>query len=571
MRFAGRVVLGTILVLLFAILTLVWVSQRGLRGDLQREIAHALLAEARLVARVLPADPGEWARAVTDYAAATGHRVTLISRDGRVVAESALRPESSERLESHAERPEVVAALRDGQGVAIRTSASIGRAMLYVAVPGSPGGPAVVRVAATLDQVDAAAREAGAVVLWAALVALLVGSVLALIAARSVARPLTAISTAARAIAAGQTPRFPRSRVPEIDALVQSLRRMHQQLGDRFDLLRREQAESAALVESMVGGVLAADARGRIVTANAAARAALGYSAEAALPDLQTLFRAKSARECVDQVLAGESVRGREVDLDGRVFLLSGQPLPHGGAVLVLHDLTELRRLEAVRRDFVANVSHELKTPLTSISGYAETLLHETPGDGTTRRFLETIVSNAARMQRLVDDLLDLSKIESGRWQPEPTEVDVKLAVEEAWAGVSPRRAGRSIQFGVRIEPGAELLRADPVALRQVLTNLLDNAIRYTPDGGRIEVRAGKGRDGIAVSVRDNGQGIPRDHLPRVFERFYRVDPSRSREEGGTGLGLAMVKHLVEAHGGRVGAESERGEGTVITAVFPGA
>ncbi|MGH7586074.1 MAG: hypothetical protein ACREMH_07490, partial [Gemmatimonadales bacterium] len=165
MRFAGRVVLGTILVLLFAILTLVWVSQRGLRGDVEREIAHALLAEARLVARVLPADPAEWSRAAADYAAATGHRVTLISREGRVVAESALRPESSERMESHAERPEVVAALRDGQGIAIRTSASIDRAMLYVAVPGGPGGPAVVRVAAPLDQVDAAARGAGAVVL----------------------------------------------------------------------------------------------------------------------------------------------------------------------------------------------------------------------------------------------------------------------------------------------------------------------------------------------------------------------------------------------------------------------
>ena len=432
MRIAGRVVLGTILVLLLAILTLVWVSQHGLRADLEREIARSLLAEARLVARVLPADPAAWPRAATDYAAATGHRITLISRDGRVVAESALQPESSERLESHAERPEVVAALREGHGVAIRTSASLGQALLYVAVPGGPG---VVRVAAALGEVEAAVRSAQAAVLWAALLALLVGSVLALIAARSIARPLIAISTAARAIAAGQTPRFPRSRISEIDSLVQGLRRMHQQLGERFEDLRREQAESAALVESMVGGVLAADARGRIVTANAAARAALGYTTDALLPDLQTLFRAKTARECVDRMLAGESIRGREVELDGRVFLLSGQPLPHGGAVLVLHDLTELRRLEAVRRDFVANVSHELKTPLTSISGYAETLLAETPGDGTTRRFLETIVSNAHRMQRLVDDLLDLSRVESGRWQPEPTEVDVKLAAEEAWRG----------------------------------------------------------------------------------------------------------------------------------------
>jgi two-component system phosphate regulon sensor histidine kinase PhoR len=565
-RFAGRLVLGTILVLLFAILTLVWVTQRGLRADLEREIARSLENEARLVAEVLPADSSAWQEAAGRHAATSGHRITLIGRDGRVVAETGLPAGSREHLENHANRPEVAAALTGGVGTDVRTSASVGRPLLYVAVPGGPG---VVRVATSLAQVDDAVRRAQRVVLSAALLALLVGSALALLAARSVAGPLTGISAAAHAIASGQPPRFPRSGIPDIDALVQALRQMHQQLGDRFAALQREQAESAALVESMTEGVLAADARGRILTANAAARDALGYAHDAAMPDLRALFRSKAAREVVDVILAGAAVRDREAELDGRILLLSGQPLPHGGAVVVLHDLTELRRLETVRKDFVANVSHELKTPLTSISGYAETLLAETPEEPTRTQFLETIASNARRMQRLVDDLLDLSRIESGRWQPRPAEVGVRAAAEEAWAGLARRRSGRDLRFEARAAAGAEMVVMDPDALRQVLTNLLDNAIRYTPDGGVIRVTAGPADGGVVLAVQDSGQGIAPDHLTRIFERFYRVDPSRSREEGGTGLGLSIVKHIVEAHGGRVDAESELGAGTTVTAWLP--
>jgi two-component system phosphate regulon sensor histidine kinase PhoR len=245
------------------------------------------------------------------------------------------------------------------------------------------------------------------------------------------------------------------------------------------------------------------------------------------------------------------------------------RPLPSGGAVLVLHDLTELRRLEAVRRDFVANVSHELKTPLTSISGYAETLLAEAPDHDVTRRFLATIVSNAQRMQRLVDDLLDLSRIEAGRWQPTRTDVDVAAVARESWQALAGRAAARRIELGVDLAPDAREVYADLDALRQIFTNLMDNSLRYTPDGGRVTVTARRGDGEVAVAVHDTGTGITSEHLPRIFERFYRADQSRSREEGGTGLGLAIVKHLVEAHGGRVSAESELGVGTTVTAFFP--
>jgi two-component system phosphate regulon sensor histidine kinase PhoR len=437
---------------------------------------------------------------------------------------------------------------------------------MYVAVPGGPGA---VRVAADLSQVDEIIRRAQGAVAGAALLALVVGTVLALVAARSVARPLTDIAAAARSIAAGGAPRFPRSGIPDVDTLVQALRQMHRQLADRFDELRREQAESAALVESMIEGVIAADGRGQIVTANGAARRLLGYEPDEPLPDLAELFRVKAAREVVDAVLRGEPVQERQLEMDARVFLMNARPLPNGGAVLVLHDLTEVRRLEAVRRDFVANVSHELKTPLTSISGYAETLLGDSADPETTQRFLQTILSNARRMQRLVDDLLDLSRIEAGRWHPTLSEVDVGAVARESWAALAARADSHRVELVMDIAPDAATVSADLDAVRQVLTNLMDNSLRYTPEGGRITCITRRQDGAVAVSVRDNGAGITREHLPRIFERFYRADQSRSREEGGTGLGLAIVKHLVEAHGGRVTAESERGSGTTVTCVFP--
>jgi signal transduction histidine kinase len=564
--FAKRLVLGTVLILIVAVAVLLWGSERSLRRDLEGDIARSLENEARLIGAALPADSLGWDAAVHRLALQNRHRITLVDRSGGVRADSDFPPGPLPPLKSHAGRPEVRAALDSGVGVATRRSETVGRLLMYVAVPGGPGA---VRVAADLSQVDGVVGRAQRAVAGAALVALLVGAVLALVAARSIARPLTGIAAAARAIASGDAPRFPRSGVPEIEVLVRALREMHQQLGDRFDELRREQAESAALVESMVEGVIAADGRGRIVTANAAARRLLGYGASAPLPGLAELFRLKAAREITDAVLRGQSVEDRQLELDGRVLLVNARPLPAGGAVLVLHDLSDVRRLEAVRRDFVANVSHELKTPLTSISGYAETLLGDATGAETSRRFLETILGNARRMQRLVDDLLDLSRIESGRWQPTSSEVDVASAAEEVWAALARSADAHEVSLVLDVEPGAGTIEADPDAVRQVLTNLMDNSLRYTPAGGRITCLTRRVEGGVAVSVRDSGTGITREHLPRIFERFYRSDPSRSRAEGGTGLGLAIVKHLVEAHGGRVSAESEWGSGTTITCVFP--
>jgi two-component system phosphate regulon sensor histidine kinase PhoR len=565
MTLARRLVAGTVVVLLVTVLVLVVAAERSLRGDLERDVGASLEAEARLVRAALPADSLEWPAFVTRFGTAGGLRITLIDRSGRVRADTDVPAAELSTVENHAGRPEVMSAFAGRTGTAKRRSATIGSDLMYVAVAGGPG---IVRVALPLDRVDAIVHGSQRSVLMAALLAIALGSILSWAAGRSIARPLTETAEAAHAIAAGLEPRFPHSGIPDVEAMVTALRGMHEELDARFEALRQRQAETEALVNAMVEGVLSCDARGGVVTANPAARRLLGYGAGRPLPELQILFHQKAAREVVDATLRGETVPDREVLLDERTCLLSGRPLPGGGAVVVLHDLTDVRRLETIRRDFVANVSHELKTPLTSITGYVETLLGDRPDETTSRKFLETILSNSLRMQRLVDDQLDLSRIESGHWRPSPRRVQAEPTLRDAWEAVDvPTRSRHT--FTVAVAPGAESLMVDPEALRQILANLYDNARRYTPEGGRITAAAVPDGRGVRISVQDTGSGIGRDHLPRIFERFYRADPSRSRAEGGTGLGLAIVKHLAEAHGGRVWAESTLGEGTTIYSWFP--
>jgi signal transduction histidine kinase len=343
---------------------------------------------------------------------------------------------------------------------------------------------------------------------------------------------------------------------------------MHAELERRFEALKVEREESAMLIEAMADGVLAADTGGRVTAMNSAARLLLGYGSGATLPPLEQLFHEKRARDLVAEILKGEEVDQRELELSDRTLLASGRRLPDGGSLLVLRDVSQLRRLEAVRRDFVANVSHELKTPLTSIAGYAETLAQETP-PGQPRQFADTIVHNARRMQRLVDDLLDLSRIESGGWRPQPEDLDLGRVVEDSWETVAEAAQHRGVTLAASPDTTRQRVWADAEALHQVFTNLFENAIRHTPAGGRVTVTARRDGAAIGIDVRDTGSGIPAEHLPRIFERFYRVDPARSRDQGGTGLGLAIVKHLIEAHGGRVTAESSLGQGTTVRFSLP--
>ncbi len=568
MKLATRLFVMTSLLAAAAVGGLTIAADRLLRRYLEDEVARGLEREARLVAALLPADSLRWPDFARELGARIGQRLTLIDAKGKVRGDTEFDRASMDRLENHLLRPEVQEALSAGVGRAERVSASTNERRMYVAVHGGPAGVAVVRVSTTLAAVDAQVVAVQRAVALVGLAALLAAGALAWLLSREVLKPLVQLGGAARAIADARRPAFPDSSIPEVAQHIVALRAMHQQLDQRFADLVREREETATLIETMADGVVAADARGTIDTLNQAARRLLGYGPDDPFPALAELFHEKAARDLVATVLSGDEAEPQELERVGHTLLVTGRALPNGGGLLVIRDVTELRRLEAMRRDFVANVSHELKTPLTSIAGYAETLASEASPGTQTERFVRPILSNARRMHRLVDDLLDLSRIESGRWQPDPERVDVRGLADEAWAAFADRARERRIQFTTAVG-NVRYVTADSEALRQVLTNLLDNALRHTPPGGRITVALEPAPGGVTVSVADTGSGIAPEHLPRIFERFYRADPGRSREEGGTGLGLAIVKHLVEAHGGRVEAQSSLGRGTTIRMFFP--
>ncbi len=526
--------------------------------ELEREVAY--LADA-VGTRRGPALDSLVARLTHE----TRRRLTVIDTAGHVIADSDFPDSILATLENHRTRPEFVTALGGRVGRDFRRSVSTGRWEFKVAAP-VPGG--AVRVSAPVPQVDAVVRDAQRAVVLGAFLAAVVAVLLAVGFSRSVTRPLVRLRDAAQRIARGERPVVDTRGTGELADLARTIRSLEENLSERIGALERERSETGALVAAMVEGVVASDARGAVVTANPAARRMLGFRVDAPLPLLQETFRQRPAQDAIAAALAGSTTLGLEIDFDQRRLLLSAQPLQGGGAVFVLHDLTAVRRLETVRRDFVANVSHELKTPLTVIRGYAETLAGEDPTPEVRRSFLATILASAARMQRLVDDLLDLSRIESGAWSPRPEAVDVAALAQQVWAEVARTTDGERA-FALELAGDATTVEVDAQALRQVLRNVLENAARYTPAGGSVTVRSRRTADAVVLEVSDTGPGIPGEHLPRIFERFYRVDAARSRELGGTGLGLAIVKHLVEAHGGTVAAESRLGAGTTIRITLP--
>lgn len=416
---------------------------------------------------------------------------------------------------------------------------------------------------------DAAARAG----LWRDLallggVALLLAGVAARQLARSVTRPIADLRDVARSLADGDLSRRPALLAEgEVGALGEALRRLAEQSSARMDALQADEALLAALTESLNEAVIAVDARQQVVRINETARQLLRLRSPVPFPS-DYLPRDRALREALAAVLRGEVAPPTEVRVDDRTLTLTARPLPDGGAILALYDLTPFRRLEAVRRDFVANVSHELRTPLTVIAGFVETLGDEELPAPLRRQFLGMTEANVRRMQRIVDDLLDLSRIESGGWLPNPADLDVRSLVAEILAPLAQAAEAKGVTLVADVPATIETVYIDPTAARQVLSNLAENALRHTTTG-HVTVFAERAPDGVWLGVRDSGAGISEEHLPRIFERFYRADPGRSREAGGTGLGLSIVRHLAEAHGGRVRAESTFGVGTTIAALFP--
>jgi two-component system phosphate regulon sensor histidine kinase PhoR len=548
------------------------------------ELAGRLLHDEARTLLTRPARAGETHAFVTRAAAPTQSRVTLIAPDGRVVGDSDVEPRDLDRLENHRERPEVREALQGRVGHDLRTSVSVSAPLLYVAVPVVDGGRVVgvLRTALPLAAVTSSYAALHRVMLVGAFVALAVALGIGLFVARRVTRPVVQMQAIARRMSEGQfDARAPVRSVDEIGALGRALNVMLARLREKIGDLEQERARSNAILDGMVEGVIAVDGHDSIIRMNERARAMLGvgtgrgelkpFLEVVRNADLHEIFReCRAAAEGapVRRELVLRHPMPRRLQVNAVPLRLAGEET---GAVMVLHDVTELRRLEAVRTEFIANVSHELRTPLTAIQGYLETLLTgalEEPEHA--RRFLEVAFRHTERLGRLLNDLTDLSNIELGKVTLRAAPLHLEDVIDSALAIVRPRAESGEVTLETDLVPASITVYADHDRLAQILINLVDNAVKYTPSGGRVTVRARPQEDGrVEVAVADTGVGIPRVDLPRITERFYRVDKARSRELGGTGLGLAIVKHLVAAHGGELSIESELDRGTTVRFALP--
>ena len=492
-----------------------------------------------------------------------------------MVADSEVPAKELPALDNHLARPEVAAAVAGGVGRDQRVSGTLGRSLLYVAVP-APGG--VVRVAAdsALVAAEVAALERALVV--AAAVGLVLAAALAAGFATLLTRRVSELRGVVRAIAAGDlSKRLPWRSGDELGAIASALDEMTQQLRRRLTQASDEKERLRAVLQGMVEGVLVLDRSGRVILANPRLRELFGvWGGVEGRPALEVIRRADVESALAEAATAREPVV-RELHLiaDGdRHLEMHAVRFPAQGALLgtvaVFHDVSEIRRLEDIRRDFVANVSHELRTPLTAIRGFAETLRGSELPVEQSRQYLDVILRHADRLGALIEDLLELSRIEGGTRELALEPIDSAALARGLLQDLKPRLDARRLQAECRAGP-APLAFADRRALEQVLLNLLDNAIKYSEPGGRIELSISGSTAGVRIDVSDTGIGIPEADRARIFERFYRVDKARARDLGGTGLGLAIVKHLVQAQDGEVFVSSREGHGSTFTLRLPAA
>ena len=564
-------------VVLLALSAATVIETRVQRRWLLERARDAVARNAREVARFLVNDPttraGDLRLAVAHADSATGCRITLIARDGHVVADS--RADAA-TLENHADRPEFRAALAGRAGTAVRHSRSLGVDLLYAAVPAPPGVPwAVVRTAEPLAVVRALNASLLRLSLVAGALSLLgTFALLYWLSGRYSSRIRALEAVAARVGAGDAAARALERPEDELGRLGAALNRMSEELRERLDALARERDEREHILAHMNDGVAMLDASNRIAHCNHSLAEILGAPRPAApgtpltefvrAPEIEDLLRrARTEKRALAVELRLWSPRPR--------FVRAGvTPLDAAGGdlLLVLHDLTETETVNRMRQDFVANVSHELRTPLTSLRGYAETLLDGGLEDLEHReQFVRVIRDQAERLQALVDDLLSLASLERPEAELRRERFDLRRLREEHVAAERPRAAHAGLALA--LDPGEPIeLDADRARIAQVVANLLDNAIKYTERGG-VTVRAGHVAARAWCEVEDSGPGIPEEDLPRVFERFYRVDKTRSREKGGTGLGLSIVKHVIALHGGEVSVRSEPGSGSTFRFEVP--
>ena len=613
-RIEGRFQRKLISTYLLLVLVIVAVTGVYLLSSLERapidRLKASLQAQAQLISNdvnpaLLSHDAEQLQRLVQRLAQQVAIRITVIGAAGQVLADSERTLEQVALMDNHLRRPEVQAAISDGVGSVLRQSDTLGVKMLYLAIPLRQNGvmTGVLRVAMPLSDLSRDLALIRRTLVIGGLIALAAAAVLGFIFARQVTHPIAEMTAVARRMADGDFSRkISVGSADEIGQLGNALNLMARRLEDRLVALEEERAKGAAILDSMVEGVLAVDGMNRILFINASACRLFNISSVVAegRPFLEVI-RNKEMLDLLNQTLREGVFAPRELHIltpVQRILQVHASPLKGSerpsGALWVMHDVTELRRLETARTEFVANVSHELRTPLTSVRGYLETLLEGGLEDREhARPFLEVIHKHTERLGRLLDDLLDLSNIELGKITLNRRPMGLAEVMGSVMTIYRPQAIKQEIELRAELPHDLPCVLADRDRLAQILINLLDNGLKFTPKGGRVTVTAKtvqgstfkvqgsepETRDprpetqnlseAVEIAVQDTGIGIPSQDLPRITERFYRVDRARSRELGGTGLGLAVVKHLVKAHGGEMTIESELNKGTTVRFTLP--
>lgn len=507
----------------------------------------------------------------------TGNRVTVIDREGKVLADSHFE---ASRMESHAGRPEVYKALRGEVGQDIRFSGTAGIKMLYVAVPFKKGDiEGVVRLAKPLNEVETLYKKLFSVLFFSIILTGFTAFLISVFIARRFSQPISDITEAVKDIARGNLKRRVRYKSDdELGILAEAVNDMTEYLEKTIIAISEVKNRFEAVLNNTVNAILMLDDEGRIIYANPVAERLFGFEDDyIGRKSVETISNYELA-QAIDEVRQELVPVRRSINLHDRgeriieanvIPVMEGSEGFLNSILIVMNDITEIKRLERIRRDFVANVSHELKTPVAAISGFAETLMEE-KGDNTEniREFSRIIYDEAQRLKKLIDELLELSRIETGKMPTNFVEVDVLKIVREAAEIIRRRFPERKDDIYIA---GSEdvIVEADKEQLMRVMLNLLENAVYYSLQGSRITLEVAREGQNAVIRVGDEGEGIPEKEIPRLFERFYRVDKARSRKTGGTGLGLAIVKHLVENHGGLIKVESQMGKGSVFTVILP--
>ncbi|MDD5224236.1 MAG: ATP-binding protein [bacterium] len=582
-RFLWQIYPVFLLIIIPCLFLVVWFATRTLKQLYLSEISSALEAEARLAAMsleksLLTGESSGVEAICREMGKETQTRITAILPSGVVIGDS---DEDPALMGNHSDRPEVRSAMAGQTGVFIRRSTTLKKEMINVAIPVRKGETivGVIRAAAPLISVSQMLRSVYWKIALLGLGIALLAAIVSLILLARVNRPLTEIERGAERFARGELGyRLHQTGPEEIANLSKTMNRMAGELEERLTTTSAQREELETILSAMVEGVFVTDPAGRITRLNLSAARILGVDPRKAEgKNLEEAVRNPEIQRLVAETLSRRKpAEGEVVLLNGgeRFLAVQAVPLPArekepGGALVVLHDITRLKLLERVRQDFVANVTHEVKTPITSIQGFVETLRGEV-GPEETKRFLEIIAGETERLKAIIDDLLALSRIEKeeGKGEIQFQAVPVLDILKSAQKACATLARERTILVELEGDPGLSA-HLSPDLLEQAVVNLIDNAIKYSETGSKVRLELSREGDELLIRVRDSGIGIPAEHLPRIFERFYRVDKSRSRKLGGTGLGLSIVKHIVQVHGGRLSVDSTPGKGSTFTIFLP--